>query len=128
MFGSTRPKPAGRTVENPKSSLPVKSCSTVALERENTECPEKYPGNDGVRLLPGLYGDHFSPVDLLDRPSRAAPRVEGLSLLREADCRDRAHPVVLALDVPGHDACVERRVVHREEHLGVLIDRVVVAL
>src|SRR5262245_15924105 len=61
MFGSTRPKPAGRTVENPKASLPVKSCNTVALERENTECPEKYPGNGGVRLLPGLYGDHFSP-------------------------------------------------------------------
>src|SRR5262249_27574543 len=61
MFGSTRPKPAGRTVENPKLSLPVKSCSTVALERENTEWPEKYPGNDGVRLVPGLYGDHLSP-------------------------------------------------------------------
>src|SRR5262245_46290074 len=69
MFGSTRPKPAGRTVENPKSSLPVKSCSTVALERENTECPEKYPGNDGVRLLPGLYGDHFSPgISSIGRP------------------------------------------------------------
>src|SRR5881397_1060457 len=61
MPGSTRPKPAGRMVENPKSSLPVNSCSTVALERENTECPEKYPGNGGVRLVPGLYGDHFSP-------------------------------------------------------------------
>src|SRR5437870_1400975 len=58
---STRPKFAGRTVENPKRSLPLNSWSTVALERENTECPEKYPGNGGVRLEPGLYGDHFSP-------------------------------------------------------------------
>src|SRR5437016_10994285 len=49
------------TVEKPTSSLPVTSCTTVALEREKTQCPEKYPGNDGVRLVPGLYGDHFSP-------------------------------------------------------------------
>src|SRR5215475_13398185 len=61
MLGSTRPKPAGRTVEKPKASLPVNRDKTVALERENTECPEKYPGNGGVRLVPGLYGDHFSP-------------------------------------------------------------------
>src|SRR5215510_5362760 len=61
MLGSTRPKPAGRTVEKPKASLPVNRDKTVALERENTECPEKYPGKDGVRLVPGLYGDHFSP-------------------------------------------------------------------
>ena len=62
--GSTRPKGERtvpeRTVLYPNVSLPVKSCRTVALDLENTECPEKYPGNEGVRLLPGLYGIHFS--------------------------------------------------------------------
>src|SRR5712692_7710430 len=61
MFASTRPKPAGMTVENPNRWLRVNNSSTVALDRENTEWPEKYPGNGGVRLVPGLYGDHFSP-------------------------------------------------------------------
>src|SRR5262245_56043385 len=61
MPGSTRPKFGRSTVEKPKRSLPVNRVRTVALDRENTEWPEKYPGNGGVRLLPGLYGDHFSP-------------------------------------------------------------------
>src|SRR5262249_13681806 len=71
--GSTRPKHrrkstpkyagshCGMTVEKPKASLPVNRARTVALARENTACPEKYPGNGGVRLVPGLYGVHCSP-------------------------------------------------------------------
>ena len=85
-------------------------------------------GKRGGQVGPRVVRRPLLAGDVLDGLSRAAPRVDRLAPLREAHRRDRPHAVVLPLDVPGHDAGVERGVVHREEHLGVLIDRVVVAL
>ena len=85
-------------------------------------------GKRGGQVGPRVVRRPLLAGDVLDGPSRATPRVDRLASLREAHRRDRPHAVVLPLDVPGHDAGVERGVVHREEHLGVLIERVIVAL
>src|SRR5712691_12974931 len=86
------------------------------------------PGERWRQVAARVVRRPLFPWDVLDGPSRAAPGVDGLPLLREADRRDRAHPVVLPLDVPGYDARIERRIVHGEEHLRDLIDRVAVAV
>src|SRR5262245_40625487 len=86
------------------------------------------PRERGRQVTAGVVWRPLFPADLLDRTPGAAPGINRLPALREADGRDRTNPVVPPLDVPGDDARIEGRIVHREEHLGVLIDGVVVAL
>ena len=86
------------------------------------------PAREGRRqVAAGVIGGPGAGIDPLDRFAGSAPG-QGLAAAEQAAYRgDRPHAVEFALEVPGHDAGVEGGVVHREEHLHVLVEGVAVA-
>jgi len=86
------------------------------------------PREGRCQVVARVVGHPLLARDLLGRSAWSPPGQDRLGLLGVPDGSDRPHAVVLPLDVPGHDARVERRVVHGEKHLHVLINRVLVAL
>src|SRR5690242_2714342 len=74
-----------------------------------------------------LVRNPLGSVDCDRSFSRTAPSLHLLTVKQKRDCSRWSHRVEMTLCIPACDAAVEDCVGQREEHLGVLIDVVVIA-